>query len=270
MTNAELRKLQETELGILIDFDAFCKKHNLTYYLIGGALLGAVRYQKFIPWDDDIDVAMPREDYESLKRIYESSEKYFLQNSDTDPCFSRCIQKIRLHNTKAVERLSEGVPMHHGIYMDIFPIDYLENDQKWKLKFRACLIRFYLSLRPIMAGYTGVRYRRLKKAIRCLCPLRTAFIDQRLDRLCTKENSKTRKYAILWLHNYSWEHQLHGVDVFGEGSTCTFEGHPFSAPADIQAFLQRVFGENYLTEPPVEKRRNSHNFVYVEYENCQS
>ena len=95
MTNQELKRLQKKELEILIDFHNFCVEKNLQYYLIGGALLGAARYQGFIPWDDDIDVAMPREAYERLKKEYRSSDKYFLQNSDTDPLFARGIQKIR-------------------------------------------------------------------------------------------------------------------------------------------------------------------------------
>ena len=269
MNDTELRKLQLAELSILIDFAQFCKNHNLKYYLIGGALLGAVRYQGFIPWDDDIDVAMPREDYERLKLIYKSSDTYFLQNSDTDPCFSRCIQKIRLNHTKAVERLSEGISMHHGIYIDIFPIDYLERVQNWKIASRARTIRFYMSLRAIKGGYLGEKHRRLKMAVNRFCPLSTCIIDRRLDALCTQENKRQRNYAILWLHNYSWKHQLHSVDIFGEGSACVFEEKTFVAPSDTHRFLSNVFGCDYREEPPLPKRKNSHDFVYLEFNDHQ-
>lgn len=88
MEQSTLKKLQQTELRILLYFDRYCKDHNLQYYLIGGALLGAARYHGFIPWDDDVDVAMPREDYEKLKVFY-SSDKHFLQNSDTDLLYTK-------------------------------------------------------------------------------------------------------------------------------------------------------------------------------------
>lgn len=116
-----LKELQNIELQILIDFHQFCFENNLRYYLIGGALLGAARYQKFIPWDDDVDVAMPREDYERLKQIY-FSDRYFLQNTQSDPLFSRCIQKIRMNGTVIEEKSCVGVNIHQGIYIDISPL----------------------------------------------------------------------------------------------------------------------------------------------------
>ena len=94
MNTIDLKKLQQTELEVLRHFHKYCAENGLRYYLIGGALLGAARYGGFIPWDDDIDVAMPREDYERLKKMYDSSE-YFLQNTDSEAKFARCIMKLR-------------------------------------------------------------------------------------------------------------------------------------------------------------------------------
>jgi len=263
MNDLELRKLQITELEILIDFHNFCKDNNLTYYLIGGALLGAMRHQCFIPWDDDIDVAMPRNDYERLKTEYISSEKYFLQNADSDPLFARGIQKIRRNGTMVVEEITKNVDIHHGIYIDIFPIDYVNTAGKVKMGLRARTIRFYLSLRAIKSGYRGSRYRGLKSIIQALCPINVASIDHRLDVLCTRENHLSRRYAVLWLHNYSWNRQLHDPKIFGEAGTCMFEGQQFSAPEDAHAFLAKVLGTEYMLEPPVEKRRNPHNYVKI-------
>ncbi|MBE6944149.1 MAG: LicD family protein [Ruminococcaceae bacterium] len=257
-----LAELQQIELQILTDFADFCKENALRYYLIGGALLGAVRYQKFIPWDDDVDVAMPREDYERLKTVF-SSEKYFLQNAQSDPLFSRCIQKVRLNGTEIAEEGCLGINIHQGIYIDIFPIDYVANNNQKVLSRKAKEIRCLMSLRAIKGGYVNGRYAAAKKFIRVLCPLTLQFIDRKIDRLCTQENAGERKYAILWLHNYSWNKQFHEASVFGNGSVCSFEGHEFTAPADTDAFLRRVFGEDYMQEPAMEKRKCPHNYINV-------
>lgn len=266
MTDQELRRLQMIELEILIDFHNFCEQNNLRYFLIGGALLGAVRYQSFIPWDDDIDVAMPREDYERLKKEYVSSDKYFLQNSDSDPLFARGIQKIRRNGTEALERISSDISMHHGIYIDIFPIDYVNSAGNMKMTIRAGIIRFFLSLRAIKSGYVNSRFKRIKMLIYRLCPISIAYMDRILEMLCTKENQKLRRYAILWLHNYHWKRQLHDVKIFEKKDTCFFEGQNFSAPAEVSSFLSTVFGEDYMVEPPIDKRRQPHSYINVLYE----
>ena len=74
------------------------------------------------------------------------------------------------------------------------------------------------------------------------------------------------RYAILWTHNYDWRHQLHPISVFGEGSVCELNGRGVSAPADIVAFLSKVFGETYLQEPPEEKQQNPHQYIKVSFE----
>lgn len=262
MMSISLKELQKTELQILVDFDKFCKEKGLQYYLIGGALLGAVRDQKFIPWDDDIDVAMPREDYERIKENF-SSDRYFLQNAQSDPLFSRCIQKIRLNGTSIAEKNCAHIDIHQGIYIDIFPIDYVSENYSKKLARRAGRIRRLMSLRAIKGGYKNDRYTITKKIIQWFLPVSIRYIDRKIDELCTKDNHLNRNYAVLWLHNYSWKKQIHEYEVFGSGSKCSFEGHEFIAPANADAFLSRVFGQGYMKEPVPEKRKCPHNYMNV-------
>ena len=266
MKTYTLKELQEIELQILIDFDQFCKTHGLRYYLIGGALLGAARYGRFIPWDDDVDVAMPREDYEKLKGIF-ASDRYFLQNAESDPWFSRCIQKIRCNDTLLIEKGTEGMNIHQGIYIDIFPVDYVADNDPARLSKRAGKIRRLMSLRAIKGGCKGARYACVKKLIRLMCPLSLTWIDQRIDKLCTMENGQDHKYGVLWLHNYSWDKQIHKIETLGEGSKCRFCDYEFVAPADTDSFLKRVFGADYMEEPPVEKQKRPHNYMNIKTEN---
>lgn len=263
INSSELLKLQQTELQILQQFDIYCKANSLQYYLIGGALLGAVRDQKWIAWDDDIDVAMPREDYERLQTLYRENQipGLFLQSAETDPMFSRAILKLRLDGSELIEKSTANVQMHQGIYIDIFPIDYVDSE---KISCRAKRIRCLMSLRCIRSGcYTG-KYHLIKKAIRygvCFLPL--SVIDRRITKLCTKENNGSKKYSILFLHNYDWTKQFHESEVFGQGSECVFEGHIFQAPAEQDRFLRRVFGDDYLC-PPAEKK-HPHNYLSVTF-----
>ena len=263
-----LKKLQQTELNILSDFDAFCKEKNLQYYLIGGALLGAARYQGFIPWDDDIDVAMPRDDYEKLKEKWamEPSSKYFLQSAETDSRFSRGIMKLRLNGTAITEQNSKNVKMHNGIYIDIFPIDYLPEYNPRKINAASKKIRAYLTMRSIKNGYTIGRYQFIKKILRKIFFfVSNERIDRQIYKLCTGYNKETHRYAVLFLHNYDWKHQIHDVEVFGNGALCTFEGNTFISPQKSDLFLSKVFGTDYMKEPDESKRFLPHKYIQIDF-----
>ncbi|MBR5598246.1 MAG: LicD family protein [Lachnospiraceae bacterium] len=130
------KKIWALELEILEFLDEICKKHGLRYYLEHGTLLGAARHQGFIPWDDDLDVGMPRPDYEKLKVIMETEirEPFFFQTAYTDSLMFP-FAKIRNTNTTAIEEVycTEDAP-HQGIYIDIFPLDgvFLEENAPYE------------------------------------------------------------------------------------------------------------------------------------------
>lgn len=121
--------LQKVEFDILVEFDRICRKFNLKYFLFSGTLLGAVRHGGFIPWDDDIDVAMPINDYYKFVKICktELGEDYFLQTYNTD-YVNFWYAKIRKNNTTMLESGFENVNMHHGVWIDIFPYFCIEKD----------------------------------------------------------------------------------------------------------------------------------------------
>ena len=126
-----LRKAQLIMLDMLIEFDGICKKHQLQYWLDSGTLLGAVRHQGFIPWDDDIDLSMPVEDYNQFLKIAESelSSNIFLQTSETDADFKFDYIKLRSNKASIVEfhEKDRQVNYHQGVFVDIFPMLAIEN-----------------------------------------------------------------------------------------------------------------------------------------------
>ena len=121
----ERKKLWAVILDLIVEFDKVCKKHGLTYFMVYGALLGAVRHKGFIPWDDDFDVAMPRTDYERFVKMEgDFKYPYFLQTPYTDPesCYSYA--KIRNSQTTGLSEMFKYQRFNHGIWMTVFPLDY--------------------------------------------------------------------------------------------------------------------------------------------------
>ena len=121
-----LEKLHKVEIEILDEFVRICNKYNLEYYLIGGTMLGAVRHQGFIPWDDDIDVGIMRKDYDLFIKYAreELGDKYYLDCYETNKEYYLPFAKIRKNNTIFNEQVSAHLNNHKGIYIDIIPVSY--------------------------------------------------------------------------------------------------------------------------------------------------
>ena len=134
-----LRKAQLIMLDMLIEFDAICKKYHLQYWLDSGTLLGAVRHRGFIPWDDDIDLSMPIEDYNKFLTIAESelSGEIFLQTSKTDTNFKFDYIKLRSNRANIVEfhERDKQIKYHQGVFVDIFPMLAIENTEENKKQY---------------------------------------------------------------------------------------------------------------------------------------
>lgn len=128
------KELWAVELDLLNEFDRVCKKYGFTYYLDGGTLLGAARHNGFIPWDDDVDISMMRNDYIQLCKIASDEFKhpYFFQTEDTDPGSLRCHAQLRNSNTTGIltSELSPKREFNQGIFIDIFPLDILPDNEK--------------------------------------------------------------------------------------------------------------------------------------------
>ena len=126
-----LKKLQNVILNIAYDFDMFCEKHMISYRLMGGSALGAVRHQGFIPWDDDLDVFMTPDEYEKFRLLFNNKgdkNKYYLQELGASN--GKVITaKLRLNNSYYEENILKGWNIHHGIYIDIFILHNCPNNK---------------------------------------------------------------------------------------------------------------------------------------------
>ncbi len=136
LVSAKTKELWAVQLDLLNEFDRVCKKYNLKYILDFGSMLGAVRHKGFIPWDDDLDVSMLREDYEKLLQIapQEFRYPYFLQNHHSEHTYADTVTKLRRSDTTFLMKVDLGYrKMNHGIFIDIFVYDSLPSDDMGQL-----------------------------------------------------------------------------------------------------------------------------------------
>lgn len=149
MRTLTLKELQQLSLAILKDVAGFCERNALRYSLGYGTLLGAVRHKGFIPWDDDIDIMMPREDYEKFRELYRSDEYSFIDSRNTPDCYIAFGRVCDTRRTLAVSSIP-WVRKDVGVWIDIFPVDRIPDDIE---TFR----RIYDSLYLLMKFNVGIR-----------------------------------------------------------------------------------------------------------------
>lgn len=252
----KINQLKKIEVEMLKAFINICETLNLKYYLLGGTLLGAIRHKGFIPWDDDIDVGMPREDYEIFLEKAQSllPENYFVQTCFTDTEFPANFCKIRNSDTTFIETSVKNCKMNHGVFIDIFPLDW-HVDSFFKLKLFNVKNRLY-KIAIVKSFYLPKKIKSFKKLIvniiNFFIPVKTAL--KKRDILLKSNKGKTH------LANYcgAWGiKEIVPFEWYGEGVDVEFEGLKLKAPKEYDKWLTQVYG-NYMELPPIEKRITHH------------
>lgn len=248
--NKTLKKLQETEFQILEEFDRICTKHNLKYYLGGGTLLGAVRHKGFIPWDDDLDVLMPRDDFEKFAKIYykELNSNYFFHFINTDKTYWLPFAKIRKNSTIFNDKNTGTISAHKGIYIDIFPLDDVPSEKSKKAE------KINQTLLDLNSSILAKRNIDMLLHINFWYYLPLKLTVKIRQYLMKCNNSSKNEFYINWGSNYNFVKQTMPKEVYGEGVKLTFSNKEFTAPTNYEYVLKRIYGDDYMTLPPEEKR----------------
>lgn len=261
-----MNRLQAAELELLRAFIHVCQELHLQYYLVCGSALGAVKYGGFIPWDDDVDVALRREDYRVFLEKAQAylPSCYFLQTYDTDPAYPNCFAKIRDSRTTFIEKSLRRRKMNHGIYIDVFPLDGYPTEQS-EIKRLERLKRRYLRRLGSANAYekgqklTTKMYFFVLKALGF--PLRTASTVRRLDALLSAYPTEG---SALWCNHGNWqgvkEYALR--EQYGEGCIARFEDLTVTVPEDYDAYLTQKYGDWRADLPESEKAGHHHTAVY--------
>ena len=261
--NRKLRKIgsddiKRISLDILIDVASFCEKNNIRYYLACGTLLGAVRHKGFIPWDDDVDIMMPRPDFIRFMDLYKSdrfkgywpSEGRYYYGKVYDP---KTIKYEKGYDYKKYQPL--------GVDIDIFPLDGIVNDEEVIKKLHNKSAKLELLLR-----LSNQKIFLRKNPLKCINRIIPRIIgSKRLEKMIERNAMtypyETSEYVIRMRNTPNGFTGALKKEVYDEPVKLEFEGHMFYVPRDYDKWLTAFYGD-YMTLPPEEKRRVHYNDTY--------
>lgn len=265
----KLRQLQLIELDALIELEKFCKQNDINFYLRGGSVLGAVKYHGFIPWDDDMDIAIPRKDYNKLIKLSETqkfSDKYTIEsykyNSNTHCYFPRLVLSEKI-------RKELGLPTNNLlglVLIDILPLDGTPNNGFLR-KLYYLKIYIYRALAGVCTLDINETVSMHSKKIQFILKI-LKFL--RINKLY-RQDEIYEKLETLY-SKYMWEKSQYSGTITGslgkkeivptnywdKGMLVDFENHLFLIPTRFDEYLKDLYGENYMKELPPKEKRKSH------------
>ncbi|MEW8992868.1 phosphorylcholine transferase LicD [Clostridium sp.] len=269
MDNSKLRSAQLVMLKILDEVKRICEKNQIEYWLDSGTLLGAVRHKGFIPWDDDLDICMMRDDYNRFIEVCkdELDSKYFLQIYDTDKYTQNPFLKIRDRNS--ILRMNEREKGHVGIFVDIFPMDPYDskdnNNTNYKIKksLNNKILFYWMKYAEIKKPFLkNLKGNLVKVMARTYFYIFHNYDYESLNIEAKKyvnkinmENIKTSKYVGYGVE-VPFEQILKREDVFPL-TTLEFEGKKYYTPGNFDGYLKEFYGD-YMKLPDIEDRVPSH------------
>lgn len=253
-----IREVQECGLEILNEVVRICNDNHITYYLAFGTLLGAERHKGFIPWDNDIDIEMPVEDFRKFIKIAPAQLKkeYFLQTFISDPGYNEVWAKVRKNGTTSLPIAWKGLKIHWGIGIDIFPLTGISERQFIReLQSKSLsIVRLLIAQKYIEAVQPEEIEKnwKLRTLYKVPLRLRLGIAYVLINALVFKDTNKSRLVGSLW----DIERPLR-IKAYGGGKQLLFEGAKYQAPEYSKHVLKEWYGE-WRKLPPENKRGNGH------------
>lgn len=270
MTPGLLRELQLKQMDMLVYFRDFCEKNNLTFYLIGGCLIGALRNGGFVPWDDDIDVMLPRPDYEKLTILWkeqESNERFELLRTDDNIFTGNIFTTLTDKNYTLVKANQVDRDIPHGLVMDIFPLDAApDNSFKRKMQLFWTLI-YSLFLAQVVpekhGGIVGLGSRILLGIFRSQKTRRAIW--KYAEKKISKYKFEDNKFVTELCSGPKWMVPKYPKEIYSGVSYVTFEGERMPCMSGYDQYLTMVFGD-YMKPPPEEDQKPHHEIAYLDFD----
>ena len=262
MTNMDL--LHQVDMDIAKEVLRICEKYNLTYFMLGGSMLGAIRHKGFIPWDDDIDLGMPRADYEKFLEVapQELAQNLKLVNYRTDPDYMYYITRILDTETKVVEERIGNDNKYTNASIDIFPIDGTPNNALLR-KIYFFRVMYHRALMSLCYRDSIDRKRPRGKAEKILLwimehipvhKLTTPYKQKcKIDKLLRKQKLEGAKFIGNIMGAYRTR-EIVPAEYYGEGAMYDFEDMQMRGLAMYDAYLTYTYGD-YMQLPPEDKRK---------------
>lgn len=268
----DLRQAQLVILRMLKIIDHVCRKHDIHYWLDGGTLLGAIRHGGFIPWDDDVDIGMLREDYERFLKIAteELPKDLFVQNLSTSVYAGNTWTQIK--DRKSLVVLEENAKYHQGLYIDIFPFDNYSSNKIKRSFYEKILKTLYIKSYAVTAPFKRPYFKGqnlVKNIIKLLIKVVFSVFYILNKNVIYNLNLKYRDKIIESTKKNKDNYLGYGVDVLNwdniyERETifplekAKFEGMEFDVPSNTDAYLKNLYGNSYMELPPEHKRVQHH------------
>ncbi len=279
MREISSEELKLIELNILKEVASFCDRNNIRYYICGGTLLGAVRHQGFIPWDDDIDIMMPRPDYISfIKKFNGYNKRYFVKSVENDSSYVYTMAKVYDNRTYLVDNTLREPLSYAGVFIDIFPVDGLPDSVlKQKLFFKEqefLNIIFHASCMKYKYSHRYIdskdKFSEIKGFIRTVLKfiaismfafLPAKKIARYINKNASKYNYSNSRFigAIVDCH-YGGEKEKMTRDAFEKRQQFTFEKEQFWGTQIYDLYLSNLYGD-YMELPPENRRLAHHDFI---------
>ena len=259
MTKIDVNESKQIQINILSFVDSFCREKGIRYSLYGGTLIGAIRHKGFIPWDDDIDIIMPREDYRRLiKEFQDNRDIYKLHSLENDSEYECPYAKIEDSRTVLKEK---STTRNLGIAIDVFPCDFVGNNKEDAIKFvkRREIIRLLYLAKLVIPSQRNNFYKRVLINILkiVLFGVNIRFFAK-LRSKWAQSISKGTKYSadVVLASNYGIK-EIIPTALFDSLIDVNFENKSFMAFEDYDVYLRSVFGD-YMKLPPEDKRVSPH------------
>ena len=260
----ELHRLQEKTLEMLEAFRQYCDENGLLFYLCGGCCIGAVREGGFLPWDDDADVFMPREDYERLASLWQDTERYALLHTDGQHNYGNAFATLVDTSTTCIREQTKEIDMPHGIAIDIFPLDGCPKGFRRLMQKKDALLHllFLTQVVPVNHG----------KLVTLGAKLLLGLVrsEERRRRIWQKAEKRMSRYAIrdcdaiteLCAGPY-YMNKVYPKEAFASAVLLPFEGTQMPVPVGYDAYLTEAFGD-YMTPPPADQQMPEHDIVFLD------
>lgn len=261
MTPEILSVMHKLQLEILLEINRICRKHGIQYWLSAGTLLGAVRHQGFIPWDDDADVQMLREDYERFCKVCPQeldNKRFFWQTIDTDPGYRWTYGKVRRKGTRYVRSGQEHMNAVTGVFADVIPIDGRPDNRfmDW-IQYNACRYARRILWSPVGAVQEKNAVKRFLYRILSKIPKDFVYSVYMCfaTRYSPNECRRVTRYCFDIFNKQT--HRDGRLSIWFQGAVdVSFEGHCFPAPLGAEEELRYYYG-NYMELPAVEDRHGN-------------
>lgn len=263
-----LSQLQEKLLDMLKWFDRYCRENDLRYYALGGTLLGAVRHGGFIPWDDDIDVGMPRPDYERLSELLGTQvhDHYLLETAYSDDA-AYCYPFSKLYDTNTTMIENVRSKLKRGIYIDIFPLDGAGADREEGIACYHFVARKYNLYLARIAGIRKGRSFYKNAAVRAMGLIPNALWNKKkqriaIDRACRRYDYAKSRCGGNLLGNWG-DREIVDMRYFGTPTEQPFEDMRLLCVEDYDSYLTCIYGD-WRKLPPKEKQVSHHDYLFCD------